>query len=152
MSPFLKLSKIFLRNYFSKQKHLLPIFLKKNCSRSFKIFPKIGLSQWALIKLQITACIRVVLRTLSIAQNEDFSKTSLRLRAVHYSRKNSILGDWQGSEYATVPTLDDIKSNLAHCFLQTVHTALHPLLNGIFNFAIYWFYNEEPEKCPNRRK
>ena len=40
----------------------------------------------------------------------------------------------------------------AHCFLKVVHTALHPLLDGIFNFAIYWFYNEEPEKYPNRRK
>ena len=97
-------------------------------------------------------CIRIVFRTLSIAQNEAFSKTSLRLRAVHYSRKNFVLGDWQGFEYATVHTLDYIKINLAHCFLQIVHTALHPFLDGIFNFAIYWFYNEEPEKYPNRRK
>ena len=84
------------------------------------------------------------MRTLSIVQNEAFSQTRLRLRAVHYSRKNFILGDWQGSEYAAVHTLDYIKSNLAHCFLEIVHTALHPLLNGTFNFAIYWFYNEEP--------
>ena len=91
------------------------------------------------------------MRTLSIVENEAFSKTNLQLRAVHYSRKNSILGDWQGSEYATVHTLDYIKSNLAHYFLQIVHTALHPLLDGIFNCAIYWFYNEEPEKYPNRR-
>ena len=152
MPPFLKLSKIFLRNYFSKQKYLLPIFLKQNCSRSLKIFPKNGLSQWALIKLQITVCIRVVLRTLSIAQTEAFRKTSLRLRAVFYSRKNLILGDWQGSEYTTVHTLDYIKSNLADCFLQIVHTTLHPFLDSIFKFAIYWFYNEEPEKYPNRRK
>ena len=54
MPPFLKLSNIFLKNYFSKQKHLLPIFLKQNCSRSFKIFLRNGLSQWPLIKLQIT--------------------------------------------------------------------------------------------------
>ena len=89
---------------------------------------------------------------MSIAQNEAFSKTSLRLRAVHYSRKNFILGDWQGFEYATVHTLDYIKINLAHFFLQIVHTTLHPFLDGIFNFAIYWFYNEEPAKYPNRRK
>ena len=146
MPPFFKLSKIFHKNYCSKQKCLLPIFLKPNCSRNFKIFPKNGLSQWALIKLQITVCIRVVLRTFSIVQNEAFSKTS------HYSRKNPILGDWQGSEYATVHALDYIKSNLAHCFLQIKRTALHPLLYGIFNFAIYRFYNEEPEKYPNRRK
>ena len=84
--------------------------------------------------------------------NEAFSKTRLRLRAVHYSCKNSTLGDWQSSEYATVHTLDYSKSNLAHCFLQIVHTTLHPLLDSIFNFVIYWFYNEEPEKYPNRRK
>ena len=142
----LKLSNIFHKNYCSKQKHLLPIFLRQNCSRSSKIFLKNGFSQWALIKLQITVCIRVLLRTFSIVQNEAFRKTS------HYSRKKSILGDWQGSEYATVHTLDYIKSDLAHCFLQIVLTALHPLLDDIFNFAIYWFYNEEPEKYPNRRK
>ena len=136
MPPFLKLSKIVLKNYFSKQKHLLPIFLK--ICRSFKIFPKNGLSEWALIKLQLTVCIRVVLRTFSIVQNEVFSKTKLRLRAVHYSRKNSILGDWQGSEYATMHTPDYIKSNLAHCFLQIVHTALHPLLNAIY-VSWMWF-------------
>ena len=73
---FLKLSKIFLKNYLSKPKHLLAIFLKGNCSRSFKIFPKISLSQWALIKLQIIVCIRFVLRTLSVVQHEAFSKTS----------------------------------------------------------------------------
>ena len=42
---FLKLSKIFLKNYLSKPKHLLPVFLKGNCSRSFKIFPKISFSE-----------------------------------------------------------------------------------------------------------
>ena len=41
---------------------------------------------------------------------------------------------------------------IKHCFLQIVHTVLHPLLDGTFSFAIDWFYNEKPEKYPNRRK